>query len=151
MLEKKIPPLVLAVLAAGFMWALSLVLPVVRVPYLLDSATALVLLILGLAFCVAGVIEFRRAHTTVDPRAPEKASSLVTSGMYRLTRNPMYVGFALVLAAWAAYLRSLWSLIVVVGFVVYLSRFQILPEERALIELFGEDFKDYQARVRRWL
>ena len=105
----------------------------------------------GLLFVLAGGISFRRARTTVNPLKPEAASALVTSGIYRYTRNPMYVGFALWLLAWGLYLASPLVLLGVLGFVLYMNRLQIAPEERALGRLFGADFAAYRQRVRRWL
>ncbi len=108
-------------------------------------------LLLGVAVCLAGVLSFRLARTTVNPLRPETATALVDSGIYRHTRNPMYLGFAMILVAWALYLDSPFTLLGVVGFVLYMNRFQIIPEERALQALFGEQFSSYRARVRRWL
>jgi protein-S-isoprenylcysteine O-methyltransferase Ste14 len=87
----------------------------------------------------------------VDPHKPEKASSLVTSGVYRITRNPMYVALGLALGAWGIRLGSLLSMAGVVLFMLYITRFQIIPEERVMKEKFGEQFEAYQSRVRRWL
>lgn len=112
---------------------------------------ALPLIGAGLLFVLAGGISFRRARTTVNPLKPEAASALVTSGIYRYTRNPMYVGFALWLLAWGLYLASPLVLLGVLGFVLYMNRLQIAPEERALGRLFGADFAAYRQRVRRWL
>lgn len=151
LLDKKVPPLILAGLAAVGIWIVSVILPGAAWPHWVRLYAPLLLLVLGAGVCIAGVVEFRRAQTTVDPRIPEATSSLVTSGVYAVTRNPMYVGFALSLLALALYLSSHWSLLIVVGFVVYLDQFQIRPEENALAALFGQEFKDYQSRVRRWL
>ncbi|MNJ74873.1 hypothetical protein D3C77_718740 [compost metagenome] len=87
----------------------------------------------------------------VNPLKPASASALVTSGIYRVTRNPMYLGFALVLAAWTVFLASPFTLLGIAAFVLYIDRFQILPEERALHQLFGEAMDEYCARVRRWI
>ena len=75
----------------------------------------------------------------------------MTAGIYRVSRNPMYLGFAILLLAWAVFLASPWMLLGVPAFMMFISRFQIQPEERALESLFGEEFRDYKARVRRWL
>jgi protein-S-isoprenylcysteine O-methyltransferase Ste14 len=112
---------------------------------------ALVLVLMGAAVSLAGVVSFRRARTTVNPLKPEKTSSLVCSGIYRVTRNPMYLGFLLVLIGWAVMLGSAFAVFGPVLFVVYISLFQILPEERVLQNLFGDEFTAYRARVRRWL
>ncbi|MGS0694685.1 methyltransferase family protein [Shewanella sp. 0m-4] len=109
------------------------------------------LLLLGLLSAIAGVISFKRAKTTVNPLKPETASALVTSGMYRLSRNPMYLGMVFALCAWACYLESIWSVVGIIGYILYMQRFQIRPEERALKSLFGQVFIDYKSRVRPWL
>ncbi|GAA3965377.1 hypothetical protein GCM10022278_23990 [Allohahella marinimesophila] len=126
-------------------------MPGAHLPAWLRIYGALLIFVSGFLICIAGIIEFRRAKTTVDPRIPETTSSLVTSGIYAKTRNPMYVGFTLFLIAWAMYLTSLWSLIIVVAFVVFLNRFQIKPEEEALEVIFGQEFAAYRYRVRRWI
>jgi protein-S-isoprenylcysteine O-methyltransferase Ste14 len=98
-----------------------------------------------------GGIAFRRARTTTNPLKPEAASSLVIAGVYRYTRNPMYVGVACVLVGWAVYRGSLPAFVVPVLFVLFITRFQIIPEERVLSAKFGPKFAEYQAKVRRWL
>lgn len=112
---------------------------------------AAMLLVTGAWLAVAGVIEFRRASTTVNPMAPSDSSTVVDTGVYRYTRNPMYLGFLLVLFAWAAWLAAPWALLGPVVFVAWMTRFQILPEERALLERFGDDYRAYCRRVRRWV
>lgn len=106
--------------------------------------------VLGLGVCLAGVLSFRLARTTVNPLRPENASSLVVAGIYHRTRNPMYLGFALVLLAWSVLLGAPLTLLGVGGFVLYMNRFQIRPEEQALARLFGDDFSRYCSRTRRW-
>jgi protein-S-isoprenylcysteine O-methyltransferase Ste14 len=100
---------------------------------------------------VAGVLAFRRARTTINPTQPQLTSSLVSSGIYTVTRNPMYVGLLLVLVAWAIVLSSAWALLGPVAYFFYIGRFQIAPEERALATLFGAEYAAYTSRVRRWL
>ena len=87
----------------------------------------------------------------MNPLKPETSSRLVTSGIYRHTRNPMYLGMAVVLLGWAAWLGSAWSLLGIAMFAAYITRFQILPEETALQRIFGAEFDEYRERVRRWL
>ncbi len=151
LLELKIPPPVIAALIAIAMWGISLMTPLLEIftPYRVPVAIAIALV--GLVFNVTGVVSFRQAQTTVNPMKPESASSLVCSGIYRVTRNPMYVGFLFMLMAWAAFLSSPWALVGPLAFFLYISRFQIAPEERALSILFGTDYTAYQTRVRQWL
>ena len=153
--DLKVPPPAVALASAGAMKLLSW-LP--GRGALADAATgeglqllAPVIAALGVGIALAGVVEFRRAQTTVNPLKPETSSRLVTSGIYRHTRNPMYLGMAVVLLAWAAWLGSAWSLPGIAMFAAYLTRFQILPEEAALQRIFGKEFAEYRERVRRWL
>ncbi len=150
-LELKIPPALQLVIAAGVMWLISLITPDIA---LSEDARVLLyrlLTVFGGVMVLLGWWDFRKARTTVDPTKPGKASALVVSGIYRLTRNPMYLGFLFMLAGWAVYLTSAVSLLVIPGFIAFMNRFQIEPEERALEENFGIDYVEYRQRVRRWI
>ena len=150
-LELRIPPPVVALMIGAAMWALSLVAPPLAVRGPLSTSLAIALALAGVGASVAGTLAFRRARTTVNPMKPGNASSLVTSGIYRMTRNPMYVGLALLLVGWAVYLVNVWSALGPVVFIAYITRFQIKAEERALLALFGEQYVTYTTKVRRWL
>ena len=150
-LEVKIPPPAVAAAIALAMWGTSRLAPLLEIPGVWRLGTAAAILLAGIGFSAGGVLAFRRARTTLNPTKPEQASSLVRSGVYRITRNPMYVGLLCVLVAWAVFLSSAWALLGPVVYVLYIGRFQIAPEERALAALFGSEFADYQAKVRRWL
>jgi protein-S-isoprenylcysteine O-methyltransferase Ste14 len=133
------------------MWGLARLAPSLHSPFPGHIALAFVIGALGLLANIAGFLQFRRARTTVNPMKLEAVSALVTSGIFRWTRNPMYLGFALVLVAWAAYLANPLSLLGVAFLIAYLNRFQIAPEERVLERRFGEQFLAYRESVRRWL
>jgi len=150
-LELKIPPPAIAILVAAAMWALSRLTPPIEVPTGIRLLLALPVALAGIGFSAAGVISVRRAKTTLNPTKPQLTSSLVSSGIYRVTRNPMYVGLLLVLIALAILLSSAWALLGPVAYFLYIGRFQIAPEERALTALFGAEYTAYLARVRRWL
>lgn len=105
----------------------------------------------GATFDFLGLIAFHKSRTTINPLRPERTSALVTGGIYRITRNPMYVGMTLFLLAWAVYLSALLPFAGVPVFMWYITRFQIQPEERVLQGIFGDEFLNYAARVRRWL
>jgi len=107
--------------------------------------------LLGLVICILGVIEFKAAKTTVNPTKPQSSSSLVTSGIYRFTRNPMHMGFLLILTGWAAMTANVVAFLVLPLFVLYMNRFQIKPEEKALMLIFGDQFRTYCSAVRRWI
>ncbi len=150
-LKNKIPPPIIAALFAAAMWWISLSVPAIELNTTARLIVIILLVVVGVCFDVAAIIAFRRATTTVNPIKPETASSLVCSGIYQVSRNPMYVGLALFLTAWAVYLSSIWACLGVLGFVLYMNRFQIAPEERALIKNFGAEYVSYQSKVRRWL
>jgi protein-S-isoprenylcysteine O-methyltransferase Ste14 len=150
-LELRVPPVVLAVACLAAMWALARWMPGLAVHLPWRRTIAIVLLLSGVATGIAGVAAFRRRGTTVDPTRPQRASAMVVTGVYRRTRNPMYLGLALALAGVAAWLANLAALAVIPLFVAWLTRLQIVPEERALRGNFGTGYDDYVAQVRRWL
>lgn len=151
-LELKIPPPIVALLAAVAMWGVSLVSrPPIDASVLVRVVVGAALALAGGAVSVLGASAFRRAKTTLNPMKPQDASSLVTTGVYSFTRNPMYLGLSFVLVGWAVCLLSPWALIGPLAFVLYINRFQIEPEERTLTALFGAAFTTYATKVRRWL
>lgn len=150
-LENKIPPPIIAVAFGVVMWGIDNYIPGIEVGESIRSIVAALVALIGAFFCIAGFSSFRRARTTVNPLKPETASALVSSGIYQFSRNPMYAGFALLLVAWAVYLSSFLALFGVIGFVLFINRFQIQPEERALTALFGTEFERYRNSVRRWV
>lgn len=150
-LELKIPPPAVALVTGILMWLASRVLPALAYMFPAHNSVAVGLAIIGVATAISGVLTFRRAKTTVNPLKPQKASSLVASGIYSITRNPMYLGLLLGLTAWAIHLSNVLAFLFLPVFVAYINRFQIIPEERTLTSLFGKDFTAYQNRVRRWI
>ena len=150
-LELKIPPPIVALFFGLVMWGISLLTEVIEISLLSRTVASIALALVGGVFSLLGAIAFRRAQTTVNPMKPESTSSLVTGGIYRVTRNPMYVGLLFVLIGWAAFLAAPWSFIGPAAFVLYISRFQITPEEKILAPMFGESYSNYKAKVRRWL
>ncbi len=150
-IELRVPPVAVALFAALLMALLARSATGLHWPTSVRFGGALFLFAMGIACAIAGVREFRRASTTVNPLTPAAASAMVRSGIYRHTRNPMYLGMLLVLAGWAVWLASVAAVAVLPAFVLYMNRLQIQPEERALASLFGSDFEDYRRSVRRWL
>lgn len=153
--EHRIPPPVIDLACAGAMAWLAGAVPAARL-WPPGGAWWVWVLALGLAtvgalVALAGLIEFRRARTTFNPLAPQRARTVVTSGVYRHTRNPMYLGMLIVLAGWAVWLGNAAAWLGLPLSVALLTVLQIRPEERILAERFGEDFKRYAARVRRWI
>ena len=149
-LELRIPPPAVAAVAALAMWGIAAAVPHgTALPARI--AGAWIIAALGIAIAVSGVIAFRHARTTINPTKPDASSSLVSGGVFRITRNPMYLGLLLLLFSFAIYLSSVWALPIPVLFAAYIDRFQIAPEERVLSRLFGADYATYKAKVRRWI
>jgi protein-S-isoprenylcysteine O-methyltransferase Ste14 len=150
-LEHRVPPPLVGLLVAVLMAWLAGGTDG-HLPSGVNGVSVALLGMVGLSFDLAGLMAFRASRTTVNPMRPERASSLVTRGVYRITRNPMYVGMAFLLLAWGVYLAH-WPALLLgpATYMLYLNRFQIEPEERVLLGLFGEEYRAYTARVRRWL
>jgi len=151
LLELKIPPLLLMVLLALLMWLSHLALPIM----MLDRQLAIALLaffsLSGAVIIITSAFAFRKAKTTVNPTKPETTSSLVNVGIFKVTRNPMYLGMASGLLGWACYLSNPTVLIFILLFILYMNRFQIKPEEEMLSQLFGQEYTQYCTEVRRWI
>ena len=150
-LELKIPPPFVALALALLMWGASSATEPIEVPFALRLGIALVLVVVGQSISISGMVAFRRAKTTINPIKASAASSLVSSGVYRFTRNPVYLGLLLTLSAWALFLSNPVAWLFLPLFVLYMNRYQIGPEERVLSSLFGAEYAAYKKKVRRWL
>jgi protein-S-isoprenylcysteine O-methyltransferase Ste14 len=150
-LDHKIPPPIVFAIIAIAMWAVAQLEPAVLIDRTLRLGAAGIFGLSGLAILALGVLAFRKAKTTIDPVRIKSASSVVTGGVFRYTRNPMYVGFTTLLIGWAFYLTDLWTIPGPVVFILFITRFQIIPEERAMSLKFGREYDEYRKRVRRWL
>jgi protein-S-isoprenylcysteine O-methyltransferase Ste14 len=150
-LETRIPPPIVAGIVALGMWLAAPAAARALASSTLRLCVALAIALVGGAIAFAGSRAFKRVRTTINPLRPEKASALVTGGVYRLTRNPMYLGLTFVLVGFGFWLRWWPAVLGPIAFVGYITRFQILPEERALGARFGAPYAAYRERVRRWL
>jgi len=150
-LELKVPPLVLVLVLAGAMWFAAMQLPSLAIALPWPLGLAVTISGVGILLMLAGGYAFQKAKTTVNPTKPSAASSVVTSGVYRFSRNPMYVGFLLTLIGWATFLSHTLPFLLLPIYVAYMNRFQISPEERALSAKFGDEYETYKQAVSRWL
>ena len=150
-LELKIPPAVIGVVLGAAMAATSHFTPAFGFAVPAGRFIAAGLAVAGVGIAILGVVSFRRAGTTVNPLQPAAASQLVVSGIYRWTRNPMYLGMLLVLLGWGVFLGNVLAFIPAAAFIPLINRLQIGPEERILAATFGPAFTAYQSAVRRWL
>ena len=152
-LELKVPPPLVALCCAILMWLVSKLtgtLTLVQFSSLFNMF-AVLLVLTGLGIGLTAVLEFRKAQTTINPVNPESSSTLVDTGIFSKTRNPMYLGVLLILSGWAVFLANPLTMAGLLVFVLYITRFQIMPEERALTGIFASEFEDYCNRVGRWI
>ena len=146
-----IPPPLYWLTFAGAMWVLSDVLPWLTFANSTFRAMGLVLIVAGLSIDFLSLVQFVKRKTTVNPLRPTDASSLVTTGFFRFSRNPMYLGMLVSLLGWSVFLGSVAALFAIPLFVFILTTFQIIPEEKALREKFGSQYGQYCSSVRRWI
>ena len=150
-LENRIPPPLVVVLIGAAIAVIAWFTPTLEIGSNVRFAVGGTAIALGALVAVQGARMFRRNKTTINPVDLESASALVTSGVFRFSRNPMYVGFTAMLVGWAVCLAAPWALVGPVAFVLFTNRFQIIPEERVMRDKFGQAYDDYQAQVRRWI
>mgnify|MGYP003435026563 FL=1 len=151
MLDTRIPPPVVMLLVGAGMWVIARCMPPLAFEFPLQRPLWLALAVAGLSCELLPAMRFFRARTTVNPLRPQNTSQLVIDGLNRYSRNPMYLGQLLLLVAWAVFLGHVLSAVLPLLFALYITRFQILPEERVLEARFGDAYARYRARVRRWL
>ncbi len=150
-MNTKVPPPIVGLCVAALMMMVNRLLPDLQLNIAAFRWLAIVLVVVGLSIELYSVALFFKSRTTVNPLKPENTNSLVTSGLYTYSRNPMYFGMLLLLIGFAFWLGNPVTVVIPALFVWYITRFQIKPEERVLGELFGDQFTQYCARVRRWI
>ena len=150
-LELRVPPPLVLGLCALLMWLVARAAPIADFPLPARGILSAAVAIAAAVLFGAAIVQFVRARTTVNPMQPDSASALIVEGVFRLSRNPIYLADLGLLAAWALWLANAAALAVLPLFVAYLNRFQIAPEERALEKRFGAAFAEYRRGVRRWL
>jgi len=150
-LHLKIPPVAQGLVALLLIWFCPRYFPIYRFEFVCQKALAVIISLWGLGVAVAALWAFIMLRTSVDPHHPDKASKLVVIGVYRYSRNPMYLGILLVLVSVALYLGTVSSFIIITGFIAFINKFQIEPEESVLREKFGDSYEQYLKNVGRWM
>ena len=147
----KIPPPLVVAIGFLLMYLGAIWLPNLTFAFPGQIAVAALFLIAGLGMGAYALADFIHCRTTFNPMTPDKAATLVTAGLYRFSRNPMYVADVVLLLAFGVYLGTATVIAVVPAFVWYLTEFQIKPEEESLRKIFGAEYEAYLGQVRRWL
>ena len=150
-MKNRVPPPIWMLLTGAIMWGIarSPFAFSVELPYTAEAGTLLI--VLGIAVITLGITQFAKLKTTVNPLDLTESTRLATQGIYKYTRNPMYLGLTLILTGWGLHLDSPVNILCLIGFVVLITEVQIKPEEAALRGLFGGEYETYCRRVRRWL
>jgi len=147
-METKIPPPIVTLLFGLSIYFSRGIFQATEIKY--SVYIAILFLILGLAVLIFAVRLFRKDKTTVNPLSPEQTTKLVTDGIFKYSRNPMYLGMAFVLGSIAAFYNPIGGIILIPLFFFYITKFQIIPEERAMKDLFSDEFDRYIKVTRRW-
>ena len=150
-MKLKIPPVIVFFIALGLIFGAHYLFAEHSYSFSKQILLSRIFLASGVLAAFSGIISFRMKGTTVDPLNPEKASSLVQSGIYKYTRNPMYLGMALVLIGGIVRVGNPLGLLAIVFFIWYMTKFQIKPEEAALKKIFGAEYEEFCNKVRRWV
>ena len=148
-METKIPPPIVTLMFGLAIYLSREMLPVVEILY--STYLGIFLLLLGFFILIFAVRLFRKDNTTVNPLSPDQATKLVTDGIFKYTRNPMYLGMAFILSSISVFFNLLGGIFLVALFCAYITKFQIIPEERAMKDLFSHDFEKYTKSTRRWI
>lgn len=147
----KIPPVLIFVISAFLMWVISGYSTNTLFGFSIPLWVSYLVASVGVIFGMLGVVQFSINKTTVNPHKPENSSSVVKNGIYKYTRNPMYLGLLILLIACGVYFGNGYSFLMIPIFIWYMNTYQIIPEEEMLINLFGDEYKEYQQKVRRWI
>ena len=149
MMNNKIPPPIVTLICALIIYFSSLFFSSYTFP--LFNALSILSLGSGLLLIFLAVNSFKKSQTTINPLQPDLASSLVTDGVFKYSRNPMYLGMLFILIFISLRFNLIGGSLVALGFVIYITKYQIVPEEIAMVKLFNDKFIAYKSRVRRWL
>ena len=147
----KVPPLAVFSITCLLMWGTARLFYETRYQIPLLETVALLLSVIGGIFGIGAILSFIKARTTISPSSPEKTTVFVSKGLYNISRNPMYLGLLLVILSFGCHLANPIAALIIPLFPWYMTRYQILPEEEFMLQKFGDEYRQYQVRVRRWL
>lgn len=150
-LELKVPPAVVTFVFIVLMYFVSSIFSFLNIDFMFQIFLSVETAVSGFVLIVAGSYVFNEKKTSINPLKPQSATSLVTNGVYKFTRNPMYLGIVIILFAWLLFLGNILNIVNIVLFVLYMNKYQIIPEEKALEKLFNEEYLSYKAKVKRWI
>jgi len=150
-MKLKVPPAVQTLIFSFSMWVIDKYFILGDFTFNGQKITAKIIFSFGILLTILAIWSFKKAKTSSDPTNPSKATTLVTHGIYKYSRNPMYLTILIVLFSWMIALGNIFNIIILIIFVYYITTYQIKPEEEALTKLFKNDYTNYCNKVRRWI
>ena len=150
-LELKIIPIIQLVICVFLTLAARYIFPQFNYSLAYNNVFCIVLFTLAIVIALKAILDFRKNQTTVNPTTPQKSTTVVATGIYAFSRNPMYLAMLIALLTFSCWLENIIGFMTSPLFFFYITKYQIIPEERALTQLFGESYNQYKSRVRRWL
>ena len=148
-METKIPPPIVTLIFGLSIYFSRGVFQAVEIQH--SFYIGILLLLGGVTILISAVRSFKKDKTTINPLSPEQATKLVTDGIFKYSRNPMYLGMVFILSSMAVLFNLIGGIILIALFCFYITKFQIIPEERAMSNLFSQDFNKYKQATRRWI
>jgi len=145
----KIPPPILVIILTSLVYFSSTKLELIYLPY--RQIVSVIILIIGLIVIVSPVVDFIKSKTTVNPVKFKNVNRLVTTGIYRYSRNPMYLGMILIIISTTVYYLNFLSVFSPLIFYIWINKFQINREEIFLEDKFGSEYLEYKSKTRRWI
>ena len=148
-MNNKIPPPIIALVCAlGILFSKPFFREYSNVN---NSSISILFFLIGIACFFFAIKLFKKHNTTISPLKPEKATSLIVSGIYMYSRNPMYLGMLFILISTSIRFNIICGIISISTFIIYITKFQIIPEEDQFKRIFGEKFLNYKKKTRMWL
>ena len=148
-MNNKIPPPIITLICGLGIYFSRPLFP--KYNYISINIIAVSFLLLGIIILITAVLSFKRQGTTVSPLQPEKASYLVVSGIFKYSRNPMYLGMLLILISMTIKFNFVGGILIIFAFIAFITKFQIIPEETVLEKLFGKEFIVYKKKTKWWI
>ncbi|MFL2721467.1 MAG: methyltransferase family protein [Gammaproteobacteria bacterium] len=143
-----IPPPIVTIV---FLFVIFFTKDLFRFSLTLPSSLGFIIILVGLMIIFIAARQFKAVDTTINPIKPENASVLVNKGIFSYSRNPMYLGMLLIIIGFSI-IHNLMAIIAIMPiWIIYMTYFQIIPEEEAMKILFKEDFVNYCIKTRRWI
>lgn len=148
-MKTKIPPPIIALMCIAINYLSTHFINPFKFPNI--EIIGVFILLAGLVTAFLGYLLFKKYKTTVNPINPEETTILVTTGIFSITRNPMYLGLFFVICSTVLFFGSWFGIIILMFFVWYINKFQIIPEEETMEKKFGNKYNEYKKNVRRWI